>query len=163
MKGLLVVLALFCSAATAAEPSRETFAELYAVAYGKYGSEVGGMPLPDRAPVLEPVAIGELREILGCAECRPRAVHRAGKIWYDETLDFARLYDRSILIHELIHYLQWVRLGDVSSCAENARRENEAYMLQQRYLADVHDDIRPVVNARRQFVMLNRCHGEQKP
>ncbi|HEV8260089.1 MAG TPA: DUF6647 family protein [Burkholderiales bacterium] len=71
--------------------------------------------------------------------CPVRAAYDATRgVFIDENLDVANnIFDRSILLHELVHHAQAVsgRFDMVSSdCMRRNRAEQEAYFIQNRYL-----------------------------
>jgi hypothetical protein len=59
-----------------------------------------------------------------------------GKIYIDDSLDLGDLYASSIVVHEMVHYLQQTSGGHSSTytCAEAIAMEREAYAVQQAYL-----------------------------
>jgi hypothetical protein len=107
-------------------------ASIYALAYGQYGGA-----LPERAPVIHLVSASRLRELMGCKLCPVRGMHDRGVIYLDELLELGRAYDASILLHEYVHYLQWIQDGDVTSCEVWLQRERQAYLIQARVLERV--------------------------
>jgi len=57
-------------------------------------------------------------------------------ILLDETLDYdGNLLAGGILLHEFVHYFQYVNLGPISVCEVAIEREHEAYKLQAGWLA----------------------------
>ncbi len=58
------------------------------------------------------------------------------EILYRESLDPARVFDRSFLVHEYVHYLQHQDYGDQVnvSCQRILDNEREAYAAQAAYL-----------------------------
>lgn len=119
-------------------------ASIYAFAYGQYGGA-----LPEREPVIHIVSLSRLRELIGCERCPVRALHQQGVIYLDERLDFERAYDASILLHEYVHYLQWLQYGEVADCKSWLDRERQAYMIQAHVLARVGEDSMPVLGMMR--------------
>jgi hypothetical protein len=112
------------------ELNREQAALIYAMAWGQ-----SGLPLPPQAPTVHLTTITALRALVGCAACPVRGLQVGADIYLDEALDFADAYDASILLHEMVHYLQWSARGDVYSCEEWAQRERHAYAVQAHVLA----------------------------
>jgi hypothetical protein len=72
------------------------------------------------------------------AKCGALAAYRPGEgIYLDERLKpETDLFDRSILLHELVHYLQDMSdaLGDMKPCQRWYQREQEAYAIQKVFL-----------------------------
>ena len=88
------------------------------------------------------------RRIAECAQClecffvaferAARAFYRPGEgIYLDDSLKpEANLFDRSILLHELVHYVQDMsgERADVKPCLRWYQREQEAYAIQKVFL-----------------------------
>lgn len=94
---------------------------------------MSGLPMPDRPPTIVLAKQAKLQE-MACSG-RPCPAVRGvtmpdGRIWLDESLDFSDPEDASILLHEVVHYLQWSRSGPVRSCDDWRRREIHAYTVQ---------------------------------
>jgi hypothetical protein len=72
------------------------------------------------------------------AKCGALAVYRPGEgIYLDERLKpETKLFDRSILLHELVHYVQDMsdEHGDMRPCQRWYHREQEAYAIQKIFL-----------------------------
>jgi hypothetical protein len=72
------------------------------------------------------------------AKCGALAAYRPGEgIYLDERLKpETQLFDRSILLHELVHYLQDMsdELGGMRPCQRWYQREQEAYAIQKIFL-----------------------------
>ena len=78
-------------------------------------------------------------EALACGKkCAALALYRPGEgVYLDEALKpETDIFARSVLLHELIHYVQDVsnELADVRPCERWYRREQEAYAIQKRFL-----------------------------
>jgi hypothetical protein len=105
-----------------------------------------------RAPVtLPPVfAVPQPQiEALACdGPCNVTAAYLPKRgIFLSENLDPARdPFDRAALLHELVHYLQHghPKFAGLSSCARDRAEEQEAYDVQNAYLAMLHVDRRVV-------------------
>jgi hypothetical protein len=101
---------------------------------------LSGYPVPATLPELhrEPPARLEAR-VCQQAGCRVKAFYLKGEgIYIDEGLDFENnLQARSILLHELVHHVQGAsgKFGTLSDCVAWYAREQEAYQIQNRYLA----------------------------
>ena len=122
------VLLFLCCIATvyAAELTPQQAYNAYAIAFGYAGH------IPDRAPIINLVSRQSLCEFAGMkAACPIRALtYPNGVIALDETLDFANPHDASVLIHEMVHYVDWSKDGPATNCAEWLRREQRAYTIQ---------------------------------
>ncbi|MBI3527471.1 MAG: hypothetical protein HY067_05820 [Betaproteobacteria bacterium] len=72
------------------------------------------------------------------AKCAALAVYRPGEgIYLDEQLKpETNLFDRSVLLHELVHYVQDMsdEHGDMRPCMRWYQREQEAYAIQKIFL-----------------------------
>lgn len=114
--------------------------EILAIAYGQFH---GPRELfEDGPPPTRLVPQGWLQEKYCSTHCPAiRAVYDdEGVVYLDETLDFATLYAKSILLHEYVHYFQartrgrltdlHVTLSEYDFCVERVRREHEAYRIQ---------------------------------
>lgn len=120
------LLLFWCLTASAAELSQEQAFNAYAIAFGNAGY------IPARAPTINLVSRQSLCEFAGMkADCPIRALtYPNGVIALDNTLDFADPHDASILIHEMVHYIDWAKSGPATNCAEWLRREQRAYTIQ---------------------------------
>jgi hypothetical protein len=102
-----------------------------------------GHPPPTSLPYVHRVPQQEISEQFCKSPCAIRAVYDpAAGIYIDETLDVQnRPFDRSILLHELVHHLQAVSgsFDANGSCAQRNASEIEAYALQNRYLMEMND------------------------
>lgn len=63
-----------------------------------------------------------------------------GTVYFDERLKDARTaHERSIWVHEFVHYLQHVHGHfDTHDCVDRLTREKEAYIVQRAYMIRVH-------------------------
>ena len=103
---------------------------------------VSGYPSPDVLPQIHRVSVAEMQQkICGGRSCSVRAFyHPEWGVHVDEALDIQNnAFDRSILLHELVHHLQKTT-GKFDSMANVCIRRNaqelEAYEIQNRYLAE---------------------------
>ena len=65
----------------------------------------------------------------------PKALQHGTDILVSTELDFDKVLDQSILVHEMVHVLQeYNKGGRAASCADWVARESEAYALQNKYL-----------------------------
>lgn len=119
----------FIKPARAADLTPTQAVSLYAMASG-----LSGIVLAERAPDIMLVPASTLRA-MACPHkdadrCPVFGLFTRGKIWLDATLDFADPYASSILLHEMVHYLQDARDGLATTCEEWERREAQAYQVQ---------------------------------
>ena len=121
-----LLLLLFVTTTQAAELTQEQAFHAYAIAFGNAGY------IPERAPTINLVSRQSLCEFAGMkADCPIRALtYPNGVISLDDTIDFSNPYDASILIHEMVHYVDWSKDGPATNCAEWLRREQRAYTIQ---------------------------------
>jgi hypothetical protein len=66
------------------------------------------------------------------------------RVIYRNTLDFSKPFDRSFVLHELVHVLQFKAKGAsiFASCKAYVGAEREAYLTQDRFLAENGVEIR---------------------
>jgi hypothetical protein len=113
---------------------------------------VSAYPSPDTLPEVHSLPQAEIQhQLCGGRACRVKAYyHPQSGVVVDETLDLkGDPFDRSILLHELVHHLQKTtgKFEVVSSfCSRRISEELEAYEIQNRYLSEIHA-------SRRAFVM----------
>jgi hypothetical protein len=125
-----ILLFLFASSVCCAAPlSEQQIARIYAAAV-----VAGDLGEPENPPIVHLLKIGELRQMVGCRDCRVRGAFIDNEIYIDETLDLADPHEQSILLHEMVHYLQRAKLGEAKDCNEWLRREWEAFDIQMKQL-----------------------------
>lgn len=103
-----------------------------------WAASLSGYPYPDTTPPVEyrDRAFFVAHACGGAEPCRVAAWYDAGIIYLDESLtDMEDPIVRSVVVHELVHYLQ-DRSGKfpVKSCESDLKREQEAYSIQRTYL-----------------------------
>jgi hypothetical protein len=102
---------------------------------------LSGYPSPDGLPQIQRVAVAEMQQkICGGRSCAVKAFyHPEWGVYVDEALDIQNnAFDRSILLHELVHHLQKTtgKFDAVPNfCIRRHAQELEAYAIQNRYLA----------------------------
>lgn len=103
---------------------------------------VSGYPVPESFPEIHLVPESEMRQRV-CAgrACRVKAFyHPEWGVYVDERMDVANdPFDRSILLHELVHHLQKTtgKFDAMPSiCIRRNAQEMEAYEIQNRYLSE---------------------------
>jgi len=110
-------------------------AALYAALPG-----VSDYQVPAEMPEMHVLPTVVLHDLVCGGPCRIRAIyHPDFGLMIDESLNISGyLYDRSIVFHELVHHAQ-ERTGKFNElhtpCERRAAAEQEAYQLQNRYLA----------------------------
>ena len=102
--------------------------------------------IPDTPPLIRKVP-GSLVQQYACQKpCGALAVYRTGEgVYLDESMEpETNVFARSVLFHELVHYVQDMdkELVDIKECERWYRREQEAYALQKRFLEIVGSLIR---------------------
>ncbi len=102
---------------------------------------VSGYPNPEVVPHIERLSVVEMQQKI-CAgrACSVKAFyHPEWGVYVDEALDIQNdAFDRSILLHELVHHLQKTtgKFDAVTNfCVRRNAQELEAYEIQNRYLS----------------------------
>lgn len=70
------------------------------------------------------------KECCGIVAPSLKALALDGQIFLDDALDMSDAQNEAILLHELIHYLQFMKSGPAKDCAEWKDREITAYHYQ---------------------------------
>jgi len=100
---------------------------------------LGGYPAPPQAPKLTMLPQNELAALVCGGDCPVRGAYLHGRgILLSNKLDLDNdPMDRSVLLHEAVHYLQDIngRFADETACDRFREREIEAYDVQDRYLS----------------------------
>ena len=122
----LIGLAMLClhPTAKAVDLTREQAASLYAIAYGQAGF------IPDESPTIYLTPAKELDEIVCKRPCGAKAAQIENGIYLLDTLDMTDPMNASILLHELVHFVQWKQHGKAKDCDDYHNREVEAYRIQ---------------------------------
>jgi len=112
---------------------------------------LAGYAPPTVVPEVHRVPQAEIAERFCQAPCAIRAIYDPTLgVYIDERLDVVNnIFDRSILLHELVHHVQAVRgRFDMASsdCVRRNANEREAYALQNRYLMEMNDARRVSMN-----------------
>ena len=103
-------------------------------------SMLAGYPAPDALPQVHRLPARELSQKVCGRPCPVKAFyHPEWGVFLDETLRVAEdVYDRSILLHELVHHLQHTsgKFSVMSGfCNRKSAEELEAYKIQNLYLS----------------------------
>jgi hypothetical protein len=121
--------------------------DLYASLFS-WAITLSGYPAPAEPPtvVLQPHAYF-VEHACHDQECKVLGWYAGGKnVYVDETLDVeGSLFASSIVVHEMVHYLQGVARGDdalkggaaftvTPSCEQSVSWEREAYAVQREYI-----------------------------
>lgn len=101
---------------------------------------LSGYPVPDQYPEVHFVPLKALQDV-ACPgrNCKVRALYRPDTgVMINETLDVEHeIYPRSVLMHELVHYLQHLHKkfeDETRLCQRWQSKEIEAYEIQHKYL-----------------------------
>jgi hypothetical protein len=105
---------------------------------------LAGYPAPKVLPDVYVIPHQDIEERFCGGPCRVRALYDAQQgVFIDDSLDFqSDIFARSILLHELVHYVQNTSgRFDVlaNKCARHSARERDAYEIQNLYLASMRD------------------------
>lgn len=99
---------------------------------------IAGLPLPERPPEVVFVSHSDLEAQACDRPCNVQGWFPPGRVVYlDEGLDPQNdIWGRSILVHELVHYLQQEEgsFTEAGTCEAWMKREAEAYEIQYRWL-----------------------------
>ncbi|NIO43833.1 MAG: hypothetical protein GTO41_29000 [Burkholderiales bacterium] len=94
--------------------------------------------VPKEVPPVYRVPHEKIEELACGTRCAALAVYRSGEgIYIDQALrPETDVFARSVLLHELVHYVQDVskELASARPCERWYRREQEAYAIQKRFL-----------------------------
>jgi hypothetical protein len=121
--------------------THETLMQLVASLFSIVANLTGQPLVSDALPEVHRVPHAQI-EAMACQQtCRVRAIYipHLG-IYIDDNLDIENNpFDRSILLHELVHHAQAVmgKYEDLSLCESWKSSEAEAYRIQDAYLARV--------------------------
>lgn len=108
----------------AAELTQGQVNAAYAVAYGHMGH------IPQNPPTIRIVSRERMCEVAEQPGCRMPGIERAGVVYLIDTIDPSDPFQSSVLVHELVHYVQYDLHGEATTCEERVRREREAYEIQ---------------------------------
>lgn len=99
---------------------------------------LAGYPAPAQTPVVEFIAQAELQKMACEGPCQVYGWYAGGStIYLDDRLDpETSMWDRGIVVHELVHYLQEQEgaFGAIPTCQRWIEREKEAYAVQRQWL-----------------------------
>jgi hypothetical protein len=100
---------------------------------------LSGYPIPEQLPIVHLVPHAVLEEKACHKPCQILGWFslETNEIYLDDTLDLkGSVLARSVLLHELVHYVQQVsgKFDGKSDCESWTLREKEAYAIQNRWL-----------------------------
>ena len=101
-------------------------------------SQFLSLPVPLENPVVEYVPQSFLQDkICSGKKCRVEALHENGKIYMSNTTKNKKevMHD-SILLHEIVHYVQFKNGKILNTCEGLREMEDQAYALQEFFLND---------------------------
>ena len=108
-------------------------------------------PLPDSYPTITYLNSAELSKLACDSKCTVLGHYHGGSTIYldDKLKPETNLFDRSVLLHEMVHYVQQINLPpsktDLSlqeKCVLWYSREREAYAVQEAFLIMVASPVR---------------------
>lgn len=109
-------------------------------------SRLSKYPVPEQMPVLHRVPREKLEEMTCIGKCAVLANYKPGDGIYlaDELEPESNIFARSVLLHELVHYVQDLvnDRGNLEDCLRWYYREVEAYGIQRRFLLRIGSPIR---------------------
>lgn len=105
-------------------------ARLLEAAHAYYGgpAELDGIR-PDLRIVDADVICAMMRRPQGCAFVALFDDQEIA-VFLSADLDFSTEFAKSVLLHEYVHFLQYLMRGPVASCADLTEREHQAYLIQ---------------------------------
>lgn len=108
---------------------------------------------PATLPTLRRLPHAELQQRICGGPCAALAMYRPGEgIYLDDRLKpETSVFDRSVVLHELVHYVQDLsnEHGDMRPCSRWYYREQEAYAIQKNFLVIVGSPVRVGYSAHR--------------
>lgn len=142
MRGLVVAFPALMKLEELHEIAAELFAAIHALS---------GYAVPAAMPEIHAVPLPVMQQKVCGKPCALKAFyHPEWGVYLDETLDLRESeFDRSILLHELVHYLQnkGGRFEKVPhACERNQLAEAEAYKIQNLYLSSRNSPKRALFN-----------------
>jgi hypothetical protein len=150
--GVAVVVGLGIGSAQAAEPTQEQISMTYALTWGLVADDLGLSPKWEngklvrtgrRMAEITPPTVRVVPADKMCAEakqlpsCVLKAFQLEDEIVVSDEVDWASAEQVTILLHEYVHFFQWVVGGQPTfdQCAEVRDRELYAYKVQSNVLA----------------------------
>lgn len=96
-------------------------------------SKLSGLPIHG-LPEMHAVTHDVLIKTAGCRCPTIKALQKGDDVYLDESLDMKDVQNIAILLHELVHHLQYTNHGPAKDCKDWVDREVTAYQLQNQML-----------------------------
>jgi hypothetical protein len=132
-----VLLVLWVQAVFSAPLTKEQARDIYAVAYGQVTGPPEWLSQPPIIHVVSPEVLCGMVE--QNAACSIRGVYDSGTIYISDAVDFGSVYGASILLHEFVHHLQYLKGGAAHDCSTWLAYEQQAYLIQAHVLQKAGD------------------------
>jgi hypothetical protein len=128
MRYLLGIL-LFAASLTFASPlTQDQVTSLYAIAVG-----LAHLGVPEKSPEVHLVKAQDLRKLAHCEDdehCGVQGLAHERDIYMEDDLDYSDPHVAAVLLHEYVHYLQFVKYGPSQNCEDWLAREVQAFSVQ---------------------------------
>jgi len=95
----------------------------------------------NKYPLIKIVPRDQVELVVCNNKCDALAAQWENIIYIANEVDLRSVEGQSIMYHEMIHALQYAKYGKAPSCQEWARREIEAYILQDQWVQKQGEDI----------------------
>ena len=95
----------------------------------------------NKYPLIKIVPRDQVELVVCNNKCDALAAQWENIIYIADEVDLRSVEGQSIMYHEMIHALQYAKYGKAPSCQEWARREIEAYILQDQWVQKQGEDI----------------------
>lgn len=103
-----------------------------------FAAQMGGYDIPDACPRMERVSKDVLREYVCPKQACPVTgvyVYGEKRLLIENDLKLTSLYTRSVIVHELVHYIQDLNgEAEDKACKAHMLRERVAFYIQEKYL-----------------------------
>jgi len=103
-----------------------------------FAAQMGGYDYPEVCPALEQAPKETLREYVCPTQTCPVAgvyVYEEKRLLIEETLEVDNVFTRSVIVHELVHYLQDLNgEAEDKECEAHLLRERVAFFVQEKFL-----------------------------
>ena len=95
----------------------------------------------NKYPLIKIVPRDQVELVVCNNKCDALAAQWQNIVYIADEVDLRSVEGQSIMYHEMIHALQYAKYGKAPSCNEWARREIEAYILQDQWVQKQGEDI----------------------
>ena len=95
----------------------------------------------NKYPLIKIVPRDQVELVVCNNKCDALAAQWENIVYIADEVDLRSVEGQSIMYHEMIHALQYAKYGKAPSCQEWARREIEAYILQDQWVQKQGEDI----------------------